>query len=204
MFTLQPQHTSDTLLTADNDAGKLLIEGIRRSPVVPALYAQVAAHMVEADAALFGGKYRRAIIASFTRCGVLSVRSAATLVPDGELAPAPALAERNGNDRLARVPLVGTAYGLPSDLIVRVPSEMRRFDVAGGVPDTGEATPPAPDQAAGSFVEDLLRRGHIAAPEDGIGAAPIAPHGLTTHEIRPTEGGLELRRTKFDCGFGAN
>jgi hypothetical protein len=30
---------------------------------------------------------------------------------------------------------------------------------------------------------------------------PTASRGLTTHEIVPTDNGLELRRTRFDCGF---
>ena len=61
MFRSQPQQDSDGLLKAAEDAGKLLIEGVKQSPVVPAFYSQVAAHMVAVDAALFNGRYRSAI-----------------------------------------------------------------------------------------------------------------------------------------------
>jgi hypothetical protein len=85
---------------------------------------------------------------------------------------------------------------------VRAASEPRRFGVASGTPDIGEAQPPAPDHAASSFVEDLVRRGRIAAREEDVGDAPIIPGEFTTHEIRAADGALELRRTRFDCGFG--
>jgi hypothetical protein len=201
IFHLQPQQNSDGLLKAAQDAGKLLIEGVRRSPVVPAFYSQVAAHMVAADAELFNGKYRTAIRAGFVGTGVLSVPSAAELGSDERLAAAPEQAE-NGDDQLPRISLTGSAYRLPSDLFVRAASQPRRFGVASGTPDTGDAQPPAADQAARSFVEDLVRRGRIAVREEDTGDAPIIPSAYTTHEIQTADGALELRRTKFDCGFG--
>jgi hypothetical protein len=202
MFDLQPQRNSDGLLKAAEDAGKLLIEGVRRSPVVPAFYSQVAAHMVAADADLFNGMYRAPIRSGFVNAGVLSVQSAATLGSDDRLAAASALAELDGSDQLARIPLTGTAYRLPSDLFVYAASQPRRFGVASGAPDTGDTRPPASAEAASSFVEDLVRRGRIAAREQDTGDAPIVSAAYTTHEISAVDGALELRRTKFDCGFG--
>jgi hypothetical protein len=160
--------------------------------------------MVEADTALFGGRYRRAIISAFVRCGILSVPSAAALGGAAQSAAMTGLADQNGHGELTRVPLSGAGYGLPGDLMVRAATHPLRFSVAGGVPDSGSARPPAPDQAAGSFVEDLIRRGRIAAPEQNIGTAPIIPQGLVTHEIAAADTGLELRRTRFDCGFAAD
>jgi hypothetical protein len=187
IFHLQPQQNSDGLLKAAQDAGKLLIEGVRRSPVVPAFYSQVAAHMVAADAELFNGKYRTAIRAGFVGTGVLSVPSAAELGSDERLAAAPEQAE-NGDDQLPRISLTGSAYRLPSDLFVRAASQPRRFGVASGTPDTGDAQPPAADQAARSFVEDLVRRGRIAVREEDTGDAPIIPSAYTTHEIQTADG----------------
>jgi hypothetical protein len=202
MFRVQPQQNSAGLLKAAEDAGKLLIEGVRRSPVVPGFYSQVAAHMVTADAELFSGRYRAAIQAGFVSAGALSVQSAAELGSDDRLTAAAELTGQDGGDELPQISLTGAAYRLPSPLLVRAASQPRRFSVASGTPDTGEAQPPAPDQAAGSFVEDLVRRGRIAVPEDGTGDAPIIPAAYTTHEIRASDGALELRRTRFDCGFG--
>jgi hypothetical protein len=206
MFNRQPRQDSDGLLKAAEDAGKLLIEGVHRSPVVPAFYAQVAAHMVAADAELFNGKYRGAIRNGFVSAGVLSVHSAAGLGSEEQFATVSALTEQLTEEQdgapLPRLPLTGTSYGLPSDLFVRAASQPRRFSVASGMPDTGDTPSPAPDNAASSFVEDLVRRGRIAAREEEVGDAPIIPTPYTTHEIRPTDGALELRRTRFDCGFG--
>lgn len=201
IFRLQSEASADTLRTATEDAGTLLVEGIRRSPVVPGLYAQVAAHMVEADEELFGRRYRKAILSGFVRSGVLSVRSAATLGGPGQVVTAVAAADLDGRNEIARLPLAGTAFGLPADLMVQAASNPRRFSVAGGVPDVGETVPAAPERAAGSFVEDLLRRGRISAAADEAGAAPIDSHALTTHVIRAGDEGLELFRTRVDCGF---
>jgi hypothetical protein len=204
MFHSQPQRDSDGLLKAAEDAGKLLIEGVTQSPVVPAFYSQVAAHMVAVDAALFNGRYRSAIRSGFVGVGVLSVQSAADLGSDERLAAAPALDGPNGDDQLPQISLTGAAYRLPSDLFVRAPAQSRRFGVASGTSDTGNAQPPPADQAASSFVEDLVRRGRIEVEEQDMGDAPIIPAAYTTHEIRPADGGLELRRTRFDCGFGVH
>ena len=72
--------------------------------------------------------------------------------------------------------------------------------MASGLPNVGDAPPPAPDHAAASFVEDLIRR--IDARDEVLGEAPIMPGTYTTHEIRSADGALELRRTRFDCGLG--
>jgi hypothetical protein len=69
-------------------------------------------------------------------------------------------------------------------------------------PDTGDSQSPAADHAARSFVEDLVLRGRIAVGEEDTGDAPIIPSVYTTHEIQTADGALELRRTRFDCGFG--
>jgi hypothetical protein len=53
-------------------------------------------------------------------------------------------------------------------------------------------------------VVDLIRRGRIDAADEVVGDAPIVAGSYTTHEIRPADGALELRRVRFDCGFGAH
>jgi hypothetical protein len=71
VFARQGDRTEAALRTAAEDTGRLLVEGVLRSPVVPAFMAQVAAHMVEADADLFDGRYRGAIVNGFVGAGVL-------------------------------------------------------------------------------------------------------------------------------------
>jgi hypothetical protein len=201
MFALQAHHTEAELAAASKDAGVLLLEGVRRSPIVPAFMAQVAAHMVAADADLFAGRYRPAILRGFVGAGILSVRSAAQLAPDRQLAAAPGLGERDEEGEPARMVVTGSSFGLPNDLVVRAASQPRRFSVAGGLPDRGDAPLAAPDQAAGSFVEDLLRRGRIEVETDDVGDAPIAQPRFSTHAIISNDGTLELHRRRFDCGF---
>jgi hypothetical protein len=124
--------------------------------------------MAAAGVALFGGRYRKVVLAAFQGVGVLSVRSTAELssrldgTTDARLAPD--VADSDAVDGVSPVlPLSGSPSGLPTDLLVRGAAEPRRFGVASGLADTGEASAPAPEQAAASFVEDLLRRGRVDA-----------------------------------------
>jgi hypothetical protein len=112
---------------------------------------------------------------------------------------------RNNPSKRLALPLLSVfaLLGWPKlFLMMSAASQPRRFGVASGTTNTGNTQPPAPDQAASSFAEDLIRRGRIAVQEEDIGDAPIIPSAYTTHEIRPTAGALEMRRTRFDCGFG--
>jgi hypothetical protein len=199
IFNLQVQQDADALLAASVDAGKLLIEGVRRAPVVTGFYAQVAANMLTVDADLFQGRYRRAIRGGFVNTGVLSVSSAAAIDPTRLGAVAGPDIDDTGE--LPQLPLPGNAYGLPADLLVRGATQPRRIGAASGLPDSGNSQPPAADKAADSFVEDLIRRGRIDASEEVVGEAPILAGSYTTHEIRPADGALELVRTRFDCGL---
>jgi len=202
MFSLQPQPDSDAVLRAAQDAGKLLIEGVRRAPVVTGFFAQVAANMLTADQDLFQGRYRRAIRGGFVSTGVLSVVSAAGVDPTARLSALPGLDDLN--DELPLLPLTGASYGLGADLLVRGASQPRRIGAASGLPDSGNSQPPGADKAADSFVEDLIRRNRIDASDEVVGDAPIVAGSYTTHEIRPADGALELLRTRFDCGFGVH
>jgi hypothetical protein len=205
VFALQDGGSEADLKTAAEDAGMLLIEGARRSPVVPGFMAQVAAHMVTADQQLFGGRYRSAILSGFVGAGVLSVSSAARLGEDRQLLTAAALAVDEGDDvPTARLPLPGTAFGLPGDLVVRAPSQPRRFGVAGGLPDRGDMPETAAEQAAGSFVEDLIRRGRIDTGDAEVGTLPMAQSRYTTHRLVRVDDAVELQRTRFDCGLGGH
>jgi hypothetical protein len=202
IFFLQDQQDADALLRASEIAGTLLVEGIRRAPVVPAFYAQVAAQMVAADTAIFGGRYRRAIASGYVGTGVLSVASAASLDAETRARALSEPTDADGGPSLPRVPLAGAAYGLPRDLLVGAATQPRRLGVASGMPDTGDSLAPSADKAADSFVTDLIRRGRLAAPDEAVGDAPILAGAHATHEIRVTDTTLELRRTRFDCGLG--
>jgi hypothetical protein len=202
IFVLQDQQDANALLRASEIAGTLLVEGVRRAPVVPAFYAQVAAQMVAADTAIFGGRYRRAIASGFVGTGVLSVASAASLDAETRARALSEPTDSAGGAELPQVPLPGAAYGLPRDLLVHAAGQPRRLGVASGLADTGDSQAPSADKAADSFVTDLIRRGRVAAPDEAVGEAPILAGAHATHEIRVVDTALELRRTRFDCGFG--
>jgi len=85
---------------------------------------------------------------------------------------------------------------------VKSPSQPQVFRVGGGLPDVGESTAPAAEQAAGSFVEDLFRRGRVDVHDVATEDVPlVSPLGLKTHAVRPADGVLILERLTFDCGF---
>jgi len=172
--------------------------------VVPGWYAQVAAQMIVADTALFQGRYRRAISGAFVGTGVLSVSSAAALDEDTRSRAMAEPADANGGGELPKLPLTGRSYGLSADLMVNGATQPRRIGAASGLADSGEVTAPPADKAADSFVVDLIRRGRIEAPDEIVGDAPIVAGSYTTHEIRAAGAALELRRTRFDCGFGTH
>ena len=204
VFATQPHQDADALGKAAEDTGRLLVEGVRR--------AAVGARILRAGSCGHGGNgrgtLRRPIPQSHPRRlpggrGIVGAiggpTSSSRLDATTDARLAPDAADPDAVDGTALV-LPLSAYGLPSDLLVRGAAEPRRFGVASGLADTGEASAPAPEQAAASFVEDLLRRGQVDASR-ADGGVPIVARGLTTHEIVPTDNGLELRRTRFDCGF---
>lgn len=206
MYTVAGAGGDQTLVSASQDAGRLLVTAIQNTPVVPGYYSQVAAHMIEADAQLFAGRYRDALQSGFVRHGVLSLQSAVAMAESTAATPRRAVAVsadgRADGTRLPRVALAGAQYGLGEDLLVHAPSEPTRFSVASAALDVGSVKPPAHDHAAAAFVEDLFRRGKVAFASAKVGRAAVAsPLARKTHELRRDGEGLSLMRRLFDCGF---
>jgi hypothetical protein len=96
------------------------------------------------------------------------------------------------------VSITGTAFGLDDDLLVRAPSQPKRFAVAGAAPDMGALDAPASDHAAASFVEDLFRRDRVAVV-DQPGTSEESTRRRRTHEVHRADGSLKLKRLAFDC-----
>jgi len=216
IFRAQPEGTEAALRQAAQDAGRLLQAGVAAAPVVPAYYAQVAAHLITADADLFGGRYTPALHAAFTRHGILSP-AAATDLPAGDTGPTPgtrsaqaagarqperaADPDEHGGPGLDEVRIAGQAYGLAEELWVRAPTQPPRFRVAGAAPAVGSLTPADADRAAASFVEDLFRLGRVAVPAEHRRGAAVAADleaGIPTHQVARVGDRLELSRLLFD------
>ena len=195
------------------DIARLLVAGALAAPIVPEYMSQVAAAIVAADASADGsarGKYGDVLKSAFVRHGILSPQSAvgvATSRAAGFAAPRRGLGMMvpGASRELPHIALSCAEYGLGDrPLLVRAPSDRRRFAAAAASFGVGSVTPSNSEHAARSFVEDLLQRGHIDtrdAGEPGMGI--VHPHTFKTHRLVPTDAGLMLKRLLFDCGFRA-
>jgi len=209
IFSAQSKSDPAALLKASMDAGQLLVYGAGSAPVVPAYYSQVAAHMLEGDAADFGGRYHDALKSAFVRHGVLSLDAAGRLGATqsgrgrqaaliGASGPVP----QRTDGELPQVALPGDVFGLTQPLLVHAPAEPQRFAVAGAANDLRSVRPPTHDRAAASFAESLFKRGRIdLAGAEAADLAPTSPMAHKTHDLRSTARGLVLTRRLFDCGL---
>jgi hypothetical protein len=221
IFAAQRGSGSAALLQSSVDAAKLLTYGIRTSPVVPAYYSQVAAHMLEGDSAEFGGRYHDALKSAFVRHGVLSLDAATRLqatlgraIPAARRARAGMVASLGGpvvarsehhreSPALPRVALDGESFGLTMPLFVHAAAEPTRYAVASAAPDLRSVATRAHDHAAATFTESLFQRGRVELGDvPGAESAPSNPLAHKTHDLREEDGALLLVRRLFDCGNG--
>jgi hypothetical protein len=197
------------LLEATAIAGKLIVTAAVGAAVVPAFYSQVAAHVLSADAALYGKKYRDAIQSAFVRRGILSLESAASTATQ-TAAPATAHALAMTAAAAAAPPespvmaISAAKYGFDKPLYLVTPGHAPQFAVAAAAPSAGSVEPASREVAAQSFLVDLLRRGRIDVGKHGDPDAVVAqPLRRKTHVLVEHEDGVKLARRYFDCGFDA-
>jgi hypothetical protein len=194
------------------DFGRLLVAGVLTAPIVPEYMSQVAAAMIAADAGAAEaarGRYGEVLKSAFVRRGILSPQSAVGIAAfhaagfAAAVSPAVTVAERRRE--LPPIALSAAEYGLGDrPLLVRAPSDPRRFTALAAAFGVGSSTPSNSEHAARAFVEDLLQRGHIDIGDAGQpGRRIVHPHVFKTHRLVPTPEGLMLTRILFDCGFRA-
>lgn len=210
MFLASGEDGDSALQQVARDAGQLLIDAARNTPVVVSYFSQFAAHMIDADQQRFGGRYGEALRQGFVRHGVLSLPDASS--PLAAAAPPPQLGMTGAPARpaeLAQAPvqkmaLAGRPFGLDEHLLVHAPAAPKRFNVAAAALDTGAVAEPSAEAAAAGYVEDIFRRGHVAIPEELRGGCPVyarTPHA--SHEVRREDDSLVLVRLHFKCGWDA-
>ncbi len=190
----RPTRDPAGLLAASTHAGQLLVAGVRAAPVVPAYYAQVAAHMLAAEIELFEGRYARALRSAFVRHGILAPAGAAAVTTGTRPLAAPV-----PFGPLSAMTVPGDDYGLSEGFRVLAPGQPPRFTVTGAAPERGQL--PAGDgrRVAASFVEDLFRQGRVRVDEEYLTDAAVVEGGRTmTHAITRDEQGLVLVRRMFD------
>lgn len=187
--------TSDDLLEASIGAGRLLVAAVQAAPVVPDYLAQVAAHLLEADAALFDGRYAQAIQYGMAGRGILSLPSARGVATS----PGPGLA----GDTVpagAELPLsafTGADFGLDRPVLMRVPGQPRRLSALAVASDGGPLPSAPAEEVAAGFLRELLLRQRVAMP-DQPGPDPGGPGRLTTHRLVDLGDHLSVERVLVD------
>jgi hypothetical protein len=81
-----------SLLSVSRDCGQLIVDAVRAAPITTGYFSQVAAAMLQADQARFGGRNRAALNGAFLERGILSVNSAMAMAN----APVPRAAPQEG------------------------------------------------------------------------------------------------------------
>jgi phosphatidylserine/phosphatidylglycerophosphate/cardiolipin synthase-like enzyme len=204
--------TETDLQAVSVDFGRLLISAALTAPIVPEYMSQVAAAMVTADAGTNGtgvGKYGDVIKSAFVRRGILSPQSAASVGQfraAGVVEAVRSVAGVVGVIReLPQIALSVAEYGLgDKPLLVRAPSDPRRFAVGAASFGVGISTASNAEHAARAFLEDLMQRGNIDTQGAGTATRGVVHlHTFKTHKLASTPQGLELRRRLFDCGIRA-
>jgi len=228
MFSAKSSQDDAGLVAVSRHFAQLLIDAVHGAPVVDAYFSQVAAAMIQADQARFGGRYNAELTGAFLEHGVLSVASALQMarepVPTA-IIPGQGTASMAGGgpvvysyeDRRAddahlrgfgETPeLPVRALTITGDLVLNVhaPEESQRFAVAsaaaGGTLAYADDSL-SKDVAVQSFVEGLIQRQQVSLAMEGesITAAGKKDTSRMTHTLVVEGGKTTLKRVCFSCG----
>jgi hypothetical protein len=196
------------LVAVATDAAKLLMDATTAAPVQPDYYAQVASHMIDADTARFGGKYRSALTATFVKRKIIPPQAVRGLPPvKGKAAKSAAVtsgpAAKPPRPQIHRLALPAKDFGLAEGtLIVDAPVEQKPFPIASAaIMHKHVDTAANVQRAAHRFVKMLFARDRVEKGPQPHDAAP-AEHGRhpRTHALVETPEGMKLVRRRFDCG----
>jgi hypothetical protein len=228
MFATTGAPNEANLLAVTRDVGQLLVDAIRAAPITTGYFSQIAAAMIQADRARFGGRNRAALSGAFLERGILSVGSTAGLTdapvphamqaPQAEIAPnmgsfagsGTVLAYNNdpGDDgyRLGygQTPeLPSTALSVAGmNIAVHAAVQPPRFEVvAAATGGTEEANLDA-KVSARLFVERLIQRREVDLGDSKnlVSDSGTKDSGRATHSLVSEGGKLVLKRTHFNCG----
>ncbi len=204
--------TSAGIAAVATDLGQLLVDATGAAPVAPNYFAQVAAHLVDADAARFRGKYRTALVKAFVdrkiipRTAVDAVAAVTGATRKEAATFAAARMVRPPAPRIQTVEFAAKDFGLADrPLQVDVPIEQkpsRTLSVAISQPQP--LLDPALEKAARRFLEALFAHRRVTVEaRKRAGAAPEAKERRRhTHALVETDGALKLVRRRFDCCCG--
>jgi hypothetical protein len=188
MFSATGAPNEANLQTVSRDLGQLIVDAVHAAPVSTGYFSQVAAAMIQADQARFGGRNQTALTSAFLERGILSVNSTVAMVN----APVPRAAGVHAAANILYTDgVMGSAtvyaYGdevadegfrlgfgetpeLPSKPIsiagaltidVHAPTDPPRFEVVSSMVGSGSDSALNADTALHLFVNGLIERGEI-------------------------------------------
>lgn len=184
MFKLTGTPNEANLLAVSRDMGQLLVDGVHTATIVPAYFSQVAAAMVQADKARFGGRYKVALTRAFVNRQILSVASGMSLAdaPEPNLVGAPRGAAAMASDLRAsdiltyddepddaylrgpdEAPDLPTALVTIGNLVLHahVADQAPRFAVMSAAVGRGSGEPLPTDADSNLFVDRLIQLGQL-------------------------------------------
>jgi hypothetical protein len=229
MYAAAPHQDESALASISRDLGQLLIDAVHGASITSDYMSQVAAGLVQADQARFGGRNRAALTGAFLEHGILSIGSTLALadapVPTalhppqmlGGLAAAgsPVIftyADKHTDDAFRRgfgqtPELERRSISIADRITIEVHAthDRRRFDVQPVVVGPQGDGYTESDAAARSFLQALVLRRQVD-PGTGIGFATDVSKkdsSRVTHAIVVEEGKKVLKRNHFACGCGA-
>jgi hypothetical protein len=190
------------------DFARLLVDATAAAPVQPDYFAQVAAHIIDADSVRFAGKYRSALIATFVKRKLVPKAAVQALAAHKGKVPAMAAASaRPAKAQIHKVTLDGQEFGLAGKtLIVPAPLEQKHsLSAAAGLAHQRAGAQDVQD-ATHRFVKMLFAHGRVdvASGAKKLGVTDSTPRDKLkhTHVLTTTKDGLTLTRRLFHCGCG--
>ena len=201
--------TQADLAAVAKDFAQLLMDATAAAPVQPDYFAQVAAHMIDADTTRFAGKYRNTLAATFVKRLIIPKSAVQALATYKGKMPA-AAAARPGTAARARtraqtVTLDAQEFGLEDkQLIVVAPLEHKPFPSVAAELAHKYVEAHTVEQATYRFVKMLFAHNRVDT-ESGtkkVGVTADTPRDKLrkTHVVCKTEGCFKLTRRLFHCG----
>jgi hypothetical protein len=193
--------TQQELASVANDLAGILVDAIKRAPVVSSWYAQVAATMVQ-SAGSVNPAYPAVLRGVFVKRSILSLHSATSVEAFRKSLVASAPVFDAKSQPLARLALPATHYGLDRPLLVETASQPRPFLAMAAAGDASPIEPASAPNAARAFVDDLFRGGRVDYADMGNPDAKMV-HGrrLRSHRLVTEAKSFRLERQLFDCGI---
>ena len=203
--------TQADLATVAHDFAQLLMDATAAAPVQPNYFAQVAAHVIDADTARFAGRYRAALIKTFVGRLIVPESAVHALAAVKGRPPARravrklAIAERPSKPLFHTVALNARQFGGPDKpFVVVAPVDRTPFLQAAAGLANRHARPEVVQQATHRFVQMLFARDRVdldPGPKRLAIHDPASRHKLRkTHVLVPSKAGLRLERRLFHCG----